>query len=186
MKMKIAKAFVLVGVLSLGAGPGLGAEIRNVGGADVDIQPAIDWAVKKKGDRPLKHWKQVQVLERKGQSAYPVLLCDIEGLKTEIALKHCPRGILDLLDQKATLEAEMKAARDNEEAASRAVGNATRKREVRQAKRSQTAAKDTEKSLSKQLVSLDQKVKREQKIFAMFTGATFDGVPLWDTGLRSP
>ena len=73
------------------------AEMRTVGNTEVDLQPLIDWTAKKKGERPLKHWKLVQVLEQKRQSASPVLLCDIEGLKSEIMLRNCPKELLSLL-----------------------------------------------------------------------------------------
>ena len=161
------------------------AELRTVGNVQVDLQPLVDWSVKKKGERPLKHWKLVQVLELKKPSASPALLCDIEGLKTEIILKNCPGGLVDLLHQKADLDAKLAAARKNESAAAGNLGEARNKRQAKQAKRSHTSAAETEKTIKKDVAELDRKLKQQQKFFAMATGATFDGLPVWDTGLKS-
>jgi hypothetical protein len=62
-------AFVLISVFDRCAA----VEMRTVGNAQVDLQPLVDWSVKKKGERPLKHWKLVQVLELKKPSASPAL-----------------------------------------------------------------------------------------------------------------
>src|SRR5215469_12400310 len=96
---------------------GVSAEIRSINGREVDIQPVLEWAAKKKGERPLKHWKLVQVLENEGQSAYAIVLAYIEGLKSKIALKNCPRDILEMVSQKQALEARLASARQEHEAA---------------------------------------------------------------------
>src|SRR5262245_36847478 len=103
--MRIPKILVLAVLLS--AHYCQSAELRSVNGREVDLQPLIDWAADKKGERPLKHWKLVQILENKGQTAYQVVLADIEGSQTQIALKNCPAGILQLLTQKQNLEAQL-------------------------------------------------------------------------------
>ena len=92
-------------------------DMRTVNGKEVDLQPLIDWAAHKKGERPLRHWKLVQILESKGQTAYPIVMADIEGTKTQIALKNCPSGILQLLAQKQALEAQLSSARQDHQAA---------------------------------------------------------------------
>jgi hypothetical protein len=183
--MKSLKFLLLAAFLCLPVMPhSHGAEVRTVGNTEVDLQPLIDWSAKKKGDRPLKHWKLLQVLELKKQAAAPVLICDIEVLKTEIILRNCPRELLDLLRQKAELEAKLTSARKEEGAAAENLNEAHNKRQARQAKRANTAARDTQKVLNKELTGVDQKIK-QQKLYAMATGATFDGLPVWDTGLRS-
>src|SRR5437899_12521974 len=105
--MRIPKILVLIALLSVRTYCSESAELRHVNGKEVDLQPLIDWAVDKKGERPLKHWKLVQILENKGQTAYQVVMADIEGAQTQIALKNCPAGILQLLTQKQTLEAQL-------------------------------------------------------------------------------
>src|SRR5215510_4766030 len=159
------------------------AELRTVNGKEVDLQPLIDWSAHKKGERPLKHWKLVQILENKGEIGFPVVMADIEGTKTQIALKNCPAGILQLLTQKQTLESQLAAARQEHQAAAQDAANNRKRKEVKQAKRSEAAAADTEKNTKKELDELEQKIKQQKGVYAMNTGATFTSLPVWDTGL---
>jgi hypothetical protein len=161
------------------------AELRTVNGKEVDLQPLIDWSARKKGERPLKHWKLVQILENKGQTGFQVVMADIEGTKTQIALKNCPAGILQLLTQKQTLESQLAAARQEHQAAAQDAANTRKRKEVKQAKRSEAAAADLEKNTKKELGELEQKIKQQKGVYAMNTGATFNGLPVWDTGLGS-
>jgi hypothetical protein len=161
------------------------AELRTVNGKEVDLQPLIDWSAHKKGERPLKHWKLVQILESKGEMAYPVVMADIEGTKTQIALKNCPSGILQLFTQKQTLESQLAAAAQEHQAAAQEAANTRKRKEVKQAKRSEAAAVDTEKNIKKELAELEQKIKQQKGVYAMNSGATFNGLPVWDTGLAS-
>src|SRR6266545_7352978 len=99
-------ALMLVAVLFVG-GACISAELRIVNGKEVDLQPLIDWEAHKKGERPLKHWKRVQIVENKRQTGYTIVMADIEGTKTQIALKNYPDAILQLLTQKQTLEGQL-------------------------------------------------------------------------------
>lgn len=164
----------------------LGAELRTVNGKEVDLQPLIDWSAHKKGERPLKHWKLVQILENKGQTGFQVVTADIEGTKTQIALKNCPAGIIQLLTQKQALESQLAAARQEHQAAAQDAANTRKRKEVKQAKRSEAAAADVEKNSKKELAALEQKIKEQKGVYAMNTGATFNGLPVWDTGRASP
>ena len=163
----------------------LAAEIRTVGNVEVDLQPLIDWTAKKKGERPLKHWKLVQILEQKKQSAAPELLCEIEGLKMSIILKNGPGEILNLLHQKDALGTKLAAARKVEATTAENLANAKTKRQKRLATQNHKVATDSEKAINKDLAVLEKKINQQPKIFAMFTGATFDSLPVWDTGLKS-
>ena len=160
------------------------AELRKIGNAEVDLQPLMDWTAKKKGERPLKHWKLVQVQELKRQSPSPVLVSDIEGVKTEIILRNCPKELTDLLRRKNELEVKLTAARKDEGAAAEDSNEAHNKRQAKQAKRANSAARDTGKVIQKELTEVEKKIK-QQRVYAMFTGATFDGLPVWDTGLQT-
>jgi hypothetical protein len=181
--MRILRLLLCAGLVPLlVASPSLAAELRTIGGTQVDLQPLVDWSAKKKGERPLKHWKYVQVLEFKRQSSYPVFLCDIEGLKTEIMLKNCPGELLTLAEQKTRLQKELEAARDNQQDANQNLSNAANKKQVKQAKRVATAAQKDEKVIRKELDNVNSKIKQHQ-VLAMATGASLGGVPVWDTGL---
>jgi hypothetical protein len=183
--MKFLKTTALLAISLVGlASTGPAAEIRKVGDTEVDLQPLVDWSTKKKGERPLKHWKLVQILEFKRQSSYPVFLCDIEGLKTEIMLKNCPGELLTLSGQKAKLQQELDSARGEQQAANQNLANAATKKQVKLAKRAANAAQRDEKVVRKELDDLNQKIK-QHKVLAMSTGASLGGVPVWDTGLKA-
>ena len=157
-------------------------EMRKVGNTEVDLQPLIDWAAKKKGERPLKHWKLVQVQELKRSGPSPVLLCDIESVPTEIILRNTPKELTALVQRKSELEAKLAAARKQEAAAAADSNAARNKRQTQQAKRAISAARDAGKVAQKELTEVDKKIK-QQRVYAMSTGQTFDGLPVWDTGL---
>jgi len=130
--MRIPKILVLIALLSLRTDCCESAELRHVNGKEVYLQPLIDWATDKKGERPLKHWKLVQILENKGQTAYQVVLADIEGAQTQIALKNCPGGILQLLTQKQTLEAQLASVRQDHQAVAQQAANTHKRKDVKQ------------------------------------------------------
>ena len=173
----------LLALLFVGVNCCISAELRDVNGKEVDLQPLIDWSAHKKGERPLKHWKLVQILENKGQTGFQVVMADIEGTKAQIALKNCPAGILQLLTQKQALESQLAAARQEHQTAAQDAANTRKRKDVKQAKRSEAAAADMEKNTKKELAELEQKIKQQKAVYAMNTGATFNGLPVWDTGL---
>jgi hypothetical protein len=179
------QTILLVAILFVGANCCTSAELRTVNGKEIDLQPLIDWSAHKKGERPLKHWKLLQILESKREMAYPVVIADIEGAKSQIALKNCPSGILQLFTQKQTLESELAAARQEHQAAAQEAANTRKRKEVKQAKRSEAAVADSEKNIKKELAEVEQKIKQQKAVYAMNTGATFNGLPVWDTGLAS-
>lgn len=183
--MRIPKILALIALLSIRTYCSESAELRHVNGKEVDLQPLIDWAADKKGERPLKHWKLVQILENKGQTAYQLVLADIEGTQTQIALKNCPAGILQLLTQKQTLEAQLGSVKQDHQAAAQQAANTHRRKDVKQAKQTEASDSEMEKNIKKELEELDKKIKQQKGVYAMNTGATFNGLPVWDTGLAS-
>src|SRR5215467_3665769 len=154
--MRITKILVLIGLLSLSNHFCESAELRHVNGKEVDLQPLIDWAAQKKGERPLKHWKLVQILENKGQTAYQLVLADIEGTQTQIALKNCPAGILQLLAQKQTLEGQLASVKQDHQAAAQQVANSHKRKDVKQAKQTEVSDSEMEKKIKKQISDLDE------------------------------
>jgi hypothetical protein len=90
-----------------------------------------------------------------------------------------------MLTQKHTLESQLAAARQEHQAAAQDAANTRKRKEVKQAKRSEAAAADLEKNTKKELAELEQKIKQQKGIYAMNTGATFNGLQVWDTGLAS-
>jgi hypothetical protein len=181
--MKTSALLVITSAI-VGAHLCYSAEMRTVNGKEVDLQPLIDWSANKKGERPLKHWKLVQILENKGQSAFQIVEADIEGAKTQIALKNCPAEILTLLAQKQAVEARLASVKQDYQAAAQEAAG-TRKRNVKQqAKRTEASDTEAEKSIKKELADVEQKIKQQKGVYAMNTGATYNGLPVWDTGLH--
>jgi len=123
--------------------------------------------------------------ERFAAEGMKVVMADIEGTKIQIALKNCPSSVLQLLTQKQTLESQLAAARQEHQAAAQDAANTRKRKEVKQAKRSEAAAADLEKNTKKELAELEQKIKQQKGVYAMNTGSTFNGLPMWDTGLAS-
>jgi hypothetical protein len=187
-RRKILKNAFLAAAAILLVAPALqAASLRYVNGKEVDLQPLIDWTADKKGARPLKHWKLLKILENKGQSAFQVVQADIEGSKTDIALKNCPAEVLQLLAQKKDLQARLASLKQDYQAAAQQATGAHKHKDVKQqAKRTEAADTEAEKGINKQIAELDQKIKQQKGVYAMATGATYNGLPVWDTGLRSP
>ena len=183
--MRTPKMYMLIALLALPANCCEAAELRHVNGKEVDLQPLIDWAAQKKGERPLKHWKLVQILENKGQSAFQIVMADIEGTQTQIALKNCPASILQLLTQKQSLEGQLASVKQDHQAAAQQVATSHKRKDVKQAKQTEASDSEMEKNIKKELADLDQKIKQQKGVYAMNTGATFNGLPVWDTGLAS-
>jgi hypothetical protein len=183
--MRLPKIFVVIALLFLGTYCSESAELRFVNGKEVDLQPLLDWAANKKGERPLKHWKLVQILENKGQTAYQIVLANIEGSQTQIALKNCPGGILQLLTQKQSLEAQLASVKQDHQAVAQQVANTRKRKDVKQAKQVEASDSEMEKNINKELADLEQKIKHQSGVYAMNTGTTFNRLPVWDTGLGS-
>jgi len=175
----------LFALLFLATNVCISGETRIVNGKEVDLQPLIDWSSHKKGERPLKHWKLLKILENKGQTAYSVVLADIEGTQTQIALKNCPDAALQLLSQKQALEGQLASVKHDHQAAAQDAANTRKRKEVKQAKRTEAADAEAEKNIRKQISDLDEKIKHQNGVYAMNTGSTFNGLPVWDTGLAS-
>lgn len=162
------------------------ASLRHVNGKEVDLQPLIDWATDKKGERPLKHWKLIKIIENKGQSAFQLVEADIEGARIQIALRNCPTEILQLLAQKKDLEVRLASVKQDYQAAAQDASGPHKRKDVKQqAKRTEAADTEAEKSIKKELDELEQKIKQQKGVYAMATGATYMGLPVWDTGLSS-
>jgi chromosome segregation ATPase len=184
-RSSLLKNVFLLGLAALILPHGLqAASLRYVNGKEVDLQPLIDWAGDKKGERPLKHWKLVQIVENKGQSAFQIVEADIEGAKTQIALKNCPAEILGLLAQKQALETRLASVKQDYQAAAQEAAGAHKRNVKQQAKRTEASDTEAGKSIKKELADVEQKIKQQKGVYAMNTGATYNGLPVWDTGLH--
>src|SRR4051812_38436478 len=149
--MRTYRTLLLIAFSLITADSCLAASLRSVNGKEVDLQPLIDWAADKKGERPLKHWKLVQIVDNKGQSAFQIVEANIEGAKMQIALKNCPAEILGLLAQKQALEARLAAVKQDYQAAAQEAAGAHKRNVKQQAKRAEASDTEAEKSIKKEM-----------------------------------
>ena len=112
-------------------------------------------------------------------------MTNIEGTKTQIALKNCPSDILQLLAQKQALETQLASVKQDHQATAQEAANTRKRKEVKQAKRTEASDAEAEKNIKKELADLAEKIKQQKGVYAMNIGATFNGLPVWDTGLAS-
>jgi uncharacterized 2Fe-2S/4Fe-4S cluster protein (DUF4445 family) len=110
-------------------------------------------------------------------------MADIEGAKTQIALKNCPTGIIQLLAQKQALGAQLASVKQDHQAAAQQVANSRKRKDVKQAKQTEASDSEMEKNIKKQMSDVEEKIKQQKAVYAMNTGAVFNGLPVWDTGL---
>jgi hypothetical protein len=192
--------------------PAFAGDIRTINNRKVDLQPIYDWKTGgQSGERPLKHWQEVRVLEIT-QAISPtmhVVNAEIGGIKKEIVLRNMPKDLASQVSRLAALKSELAGA-DRATAAAgaaaaaaklRASGgnvyvtgdtdyiNAVRLEEERKKEeaagaeaRSVMAAANL-KALKEQIASLDDQL-RKNPVLAMALGTSYGGKPEWDTGLK--
>ncbi len=189
--------------------PANGADLRTVGGVPVDLQPVHDWNTDHKGDRPLKHWKDVQVMKFERTSAYPQVVARIDGQQRSILLRNCPQRLLNALSQRTAVEKQLDSARkkaaqtrseveyastrtpgtfvatgSSEFVNSAAVEYEARREDLAKAKAALAEAVANEARLSRQLAELDRTIEAEGGLLAMNTGQTLGNLEVWDTGMK--
>ena len=91
-----------------------------------------------------------------------------------------------MLAQKKDLEERLASAQQDHQAAAHEAAGSRKRKEVKQAKRTEASDGEAEKSIKKELAELEQKLKQQKGVYAMATGATYNGLAVWDTGLRPP
>jgi hypothetical protein len=65
-------------------------DIRFVNGREVDLAPVVKWFRDKKGERPMRHWKRMEVLQLRGKAvgADRCLIRNEEGDELEILISN--------------------------------------------------------------------------------------------------
>jgi hypothetical protein len=176
-------------------------DVRIVNGAPVDLGPVHEWSARKKGERPLKHWKEVRVLDIKpvgGISHYSV---EIEGRMTEVMLEHLPERITRHFEQTNKLKQQADDLRDYVQKESLRIrdmsatakataaksghrkASPTAKADVALAKSALAEKKTDLSNLTKQLAAL-KKEEGDMVEYAMFTGKKYAGLDIWDCGRK--
>lgn len=175
-------------LLLLLAGNCLAGDVRVVSGRSVDLQPVHDWFANHQGERPMKHWKQVQVQEWKGDIAWPHVVIMLEdGTQQEVLLKNCDAFVLNPIKELVALDQQIAEA-DAGVMTTGATGNNTvTRRMAAQANANSDANKALAEQLRKNRAAVNQRAKaaKDVKLLAMFTGAKYGGYDVWDCGSRN-
>ena len=175
------------------------ADLRYVNDTAVDLSPLDAWLKQRKGERPLKHWKELRVGSISAPPPIPKCSVTIEGETKTVFLRNLPPPTLDAFAQVALLEPQVQKLSDSVaaerirvdklKADAQAHGHPRR---VKHALSQQAKVASTDLSAStKQLDALRAKLKsakeREQKLareLAMNTGQKYAGLEVWDCGRR--
>lgn len=172
--------------------------VRVVNEREVDLAPLEHWLKKRDGERPLKAWKKIQILELKGVSAgmERCLTKDEESFPAEIFVVNLPRSIKTYMAEIHEQEQRIVAARnrvaDAEKAAAdlNVTSHATgRSRSVRTRNSQARIAAANLKKEKEQLAKLEndhqtflRKSQEQTGVLAMSTGRTFSNLSIVDCG----
>jgi hypothetical protein len=192
--------------------PSTAADIRTINNRSVDLQPIHDWrsANGPPEARPMKHWKELQVIEIQQtiSGTMHIIKAEADGVVQIITLRNMPKDLSAKLLRLQGLNAHVKEA-ERGAAVAKATAKASKMRvsggiyvsgddeylnsviteEQRRANQAAAATLRAElataslDSLRDEIVKLTAEVKAT-KVLAMPTGGTYAGKAEWDTGLK--
>ena len=188
----------------LSAGITASGQVVTVSGRSVDLTPLTKWLANPTGERPLEHWKQVTVVEFKGDvDGRPRYVIKPEdGEQREVSLMNLPDSVKNFVVAMNAQEAEIKSlraqikrsqtaidrakaltpeAQDSAEAYLLALDEHSR---ISGYQQSLYDAADKLAPLERDYAAKMQVAKAETRTLAMFTGTSYAGVPIWDCGQR--
>jgi hypothetical protein len=181
------------------------SDLRLVGTTTVDVGPVHTWLQTNQGDRPLKHWKQLQVFSVKGNIS-TMAQCVVkteDGRFEEILLKNLPQQVPEFLTTFANeaaaitnLQTEIAAhLAEAHSAESVAITDATDLAQYLDDLLTEKARADLEKAAVQQKSEALQKLLTNHEamraraseatsVLAMNTMRKFAGFPVWDCGMQ--
>ncbi|HEV2350831.1 MAG TPA: hypothetical protein VG028_13400 [Terriglobia bacterium] len=159
-------------LLSFWAGLAFGqqfSDIRLVNGRRVDLGPVRAWLAKPAGERPMKHWKILQVVEiRKQVGTWDECAVTFEdGAQADVLLNHCDSIVRTPILNLSNIDARL--------------GQVDEQRKELQAESSGPA---TRNALAARRSARGRAAQRI-KLLAMFTGQKYEGLQVWDCGAKS-
>jgi len=174
-------------------------DIRYVNNIAVDLSPLRTWLQTRKGDRPLKHWKEIRVATISPEHPWPKGSVTIEGETKIVFLRDLPSATMAAFAEVAALRQQTEQL-SNSVAAERIqvdklkAGTHSRRFFRRAARNQQQQVKLGSTNLAastKQLDSLRSKLKsaeeKERKLsleLGMNTGQKYAGLEIWDFGQK--
>src|SRR5260370_5334029 len=111
MKRLLLIALGSLAVNCLGQNIDKPSDIRTVSGIKVDLGPLHAWYRTKEGERPLKHWKRLTVLNVKGlQGSWDHIFVRTEtGAVAELLAANLPKRVKEYIQTFAQQESELGA-----------------------------------------------------------------------------
>ena len=178
----------------------VGKDIRAVGGIEVDLAPVHRWLLHPDGERPLKNWKQIHVLQFKGAVA-GMERCVIKhenGEDAEVLISNLPTGLKGFLttasQQRSSVAAlrsrialderglrETDAAMSGRMSAYVRPSRMLRSRAIGQAFRLKRSKEQLAQLETLNAVLLIRGVE-QTTVLAMFTGRIYSNFEIWDCG----
>lgn len=179
------------------------SDTRLVNGKSVDLMPLHNWYSKPEGERPLKHWKKLQLITPKGQFAgkEKCVFKLEQGGMTEVLMTHLPSRLTQYVQtfkaqeaEIARLSAEIESdmaewRRQNAVAPTGAYGSAQYV-DGAMALRNQAnlyGVTITEKKERLERLKAEHETwlinsAKNLTLFAMYTGQKYAGFEIWDCG----
>jgi hypothetical protein len=171
------------------------ADIRIVNNVRVNLQSVHDWVDNHDGERPMKHWKQIKIIQFVPGGPWPTctLLVDGKDHKT-VYLKNIPVSAIQYLNQVSYLESQIKNLSEQ-------IATDTKRLRVANAVQAEYGSEydqnrdifaanlhnkeDDRDSLVEKLSGLKSQEKELTSDFAMFTGQIYNNMEVWDCGLKT-
>ncbi len=190
---------VMVGLMAQGLVAQEVQDIRRVNGIAVDLAPIHHWIANgRRGERPMKHWKDVQILEYKGKLNG---LCDhysamIDGAATDIIMEKLPSQVTAALEVLKRNVEERQAY--EQQAADLEARNAKRRWSGSNVTINDQSWRPEAQPVSREYIAmvhgksngaarvrnaLLMRSVKERTVLAMFTGKIYAGAKFYDCGL---
>lgn len=188
---------LLIAVL-LGAASALGQmkDLRTVNNLPVDLTPLDQWLLNPDGERPLKHWKEIQILNFEGRVAvWPKVHLLADGKEMEVLLANADKAE-SFLTSITNATARIHATRHWIEQADSNLEHAEARAELINTTTTASAyvpaewyatVDDARRALQHMEAARDRLYAQVPKVttdLAMFTGKTYGNLEVWDCGKR--
>jgi len=182
-------------------------DFRVVNGVTVDLGPLHAWLAKSKdereGERPMKHWKELQILEVERTGGWFKCKVEIEGLTLTNLVANLPAQVQAVIEKMNQTDAriellraqiargEVVVRRADAVTPHGALGTAeyvdavrNQRAQVNLAGAKLEEAKATLAKLEAERHEYISSNLSETKVLAMFTGRKYGGLEIWDCGIK--
>jgi hypothetical protein len=183
---------ILVPLLALTANA---ADVRIVNNVRVDLQPVHNWMKNHKGERPMKHWKQIKITSFTPGGPWPTCVMSIDGGGDKtVYLKNIPIVAIQYLNQRAYLESQIKTLSEQIAIDTKRLRSANavqaeygseydQNRDIFRANLQNR--RDDLDELRDKLSELTAHEDKSLSDLAMFSGQVYNSMEVWDCGLKT-